>query len=356
MSAYAADHPILGALLGDTEISALFSVEAELQEMLRFEVELARVQAAEGLIPLEAAEAIAATCAGFRPDLAALRDGTARDGVLVPELVRQLRAAVGEPHARHVHVGATSQDVIDASFLLRTDRVLAILGHRLGGLIDRLRSLEAAWCGERLYGRTRMRRARPIAWQHKLASWRSPLERHRTRLEQLRPRLLRLPWGGAVGDRAELGKKADRVADRLADALGLARSARAGHSERDGIVELASWLALVTGSLGKLGADVTILAQDEVRELEIDGAGGSSAMPEKANPVAAELLVTLARFAAVLVGGVHQALVHENERSGAAWTLEWLLLPQLCVAAGASTRLAARLLGSLRLPCIERGG
>ncbi|MCS6778326.1 MAG: 3-carboxy-cis,cis-muconate cycloisomerase [Geminicoccaceae bacterium] len=355
MSVCAADHPVLGSLAGDAEIAALFAVEAELEAMLRFEAELARAQAAEGLIPLEAAETIAASCARFRPDLAALRDGTARDGVLVPELVRQLRAAVGETHGRHLHLGATSQDVIDASFLLRVDRVLAILDDRLDGLIDRLHELEAAWCDGRLYGRTRMRRARPITWPHKLASWRAPLERQRTRLEQLRPRLLRLPWGGAVGDRAELGESAQRVADRLADALGLARSARAGHTERDGIAELASWLALLAGSLGKLGADVTILAQDEIRELEIEGAGGSSAMPGKANPVAAELLVTLARFAAVLAGGVHQSLVHENERSGAAWTLEWLLLPQLCVAAGASTRLGAQLLGSIRRPSADRG-
>ncbi|MCL6608091.1 MAG: hypothetical protein K6T74_08375 [Geminicoccaceae bacterium] len=141
-----------------------------------------------------------------------------------------------------------------------------------------------------------------------------------------------------------------RDADRLADALGLARSARAGHSERDALAELATWLALVAGSLGKLGADVAILAQDEVGELVIEGGGGSSAMPGKVNPIAAEILVALARYATTLASGVQHALVHENERSGRAWTLEWLLVPQLCVATGASTRLAARLLASLRLP------
>ncbi|WP_333473656.1 lyase family protein [Xanthobacter dioxanivorans] len=73
-------------------------------------------------------------------------------------------------------------------------------------------------------------------------------------------------------------------------------------------------------------------------------------MPEKNNPVGAEVLVTLARFSAVLQGGLDQALVHENERSGAAWTLEWMILPQLVVAAGAATRTALALLGALRFP------
>ncbi|MCS7268736.1 MAG: 3-carboxy-cis,cis-muconate cycloisomerase [Geminicoccaceae bacterium] len=350
MSVCAFDHPVLSALLGDEEIAPLFSSDAELAAMLRFEAALARAQAAEDVIPSEAAAAIAALCARFEPEIDRLRRGVARDGVVVPELVRALRTALGEPHARFLHLGATSQDLIDTGSLLRLARVLCIFDERLRALVERLLALEAAWGDRRLQGRTRMRRARPISWAHKLASWRAPLERHRVRLAELRPRLLRLSWGGAVGDRAELGAKARAVADRLADDLGLARSDRAGHTERDGIVEFGSWLALVAGSLGKLGADVTILAQDEVAELVVEGGGGSSAMPGKVNPIAAEILVTLARFTAVLAGGLHHASVHENERSGQAWTLEWLLLPQLCVATGAATRLALRLLESLRLP------
>jgi 3-carboxy-cis,cis-muconate cycloisomerase len=356
VSVCAADHPILGALLGDPELARFFALEAELEAMLCFERALAEAEAAVGVIPCEASQAIASTCERFRPDLDALREGALRDGVVVPELVRQLRGAIGGPYARYLHFGATSQDVIDTGLLVRLQRVLAILDQRLDDLIGSLLRLEAAWSRYRLWGRTRMRRARPIGWPHKLASWRAPLERHRTRLEELRPRLLRLPWGGAVGDRAELGDRADPVADRLADALGLGRSARAGHSERDALAELATWLALVAGSLGKLGADVTILAQDEVGELVIEGGGGSSAMPGKVNPIAAEILVALARYATTLASGVQHALVHENERSGRAWTLEWLLVPQLCVATGASTRLAARLLASLRLPpAAEKG-
>ena len=100
----------------------------------------------------------------------------------------------------------------------------------------------------------------------------------------------------------------------------------------------------MTGSLGKFGQDVALLAQSEVGEIRLASGGGSSAMPHKVNPVGAEVLVTLARFNATLLSGMHQALVHENERSGAAWTLEWMLLPQMMAATGAALATAQRLL------------
>jgi 3-carboxy-cis,cis-muconate cycloisomerase len=344
------EHPFLGELLGDPETADLLSAEVELALMLRFEAELALAQAAHGLVPSDAARAIAALCASFRPDLASLRASTARDGVVVPELVRQLKAALGPPHASWIHLGTSSQDVIDTSLVLRLDRVTILLDGRLATIVTTLDGLARAWGDRRLMGRTRMRRALPIAWAHKLASWREPLLRDRRRLAELRPRLLRLQLGGATGDRAELGPEAHRIADRLADALRIGRAERAWNAERDAIAELAGWLALVAGSLGKLGQDVALLAQDEVAELVIEGGGGSSAMPHKVNPVAAETLVALARHAATLAPALQHGLVHENERSGAAWTLEWLSLPQLLLTVGAATRTALRLLGQLGLP------
>lgn len=344
------DHPVLGELLGDPELAPLLAGEAEIQAMVRIEAELARAQAAEGLIPADAAVAIQAVCGSFRADLGALRAATARDGVPVPELVGQLRAALGEPFARWLHVGATSQDLVDTSLLLRLRSATALLDARLDAIARALDALAGRWGERSLMGRTRWRRARPILWADKLASWREPLLRHRQRLVELAPRLFRVQLGGAVGDRAELGPQGRAVADRLADALGLGRAERATHAERDGIAELACWLALVAGSLGKLGQDVAILAQDEVAEVHLEGAGRSSAMPHKSNPVAAEVLVALARFAALQASAAHQALVHEGERSGAAWTLEWLALPPLVMTAGASTRQALRLLVQLRLP------
>ena len=89
------------------------------------------------------------------------------------------------------------------------------------------------------------------------------------------------------------------------------------------------------------------MAQQGVDEVTLSGAGGSSEMPHKQNPVSAELLVTLARYVAGQQGLLAQAMVHEQERSGAAWALEWMTLPAMCEAAGAALSHGGKLLGSV---------
>ena len=103
---------------------------------------------------------------------------------------------------------------------------------------------------------------------------------------------------------------------------------------RDGMAEAASLMSLITGTLGKMGQDICLMAQQGIDEIALAGGGGSSAMPHKQNPVLAEVLVTLARYNAVQLSGLHHAMLHEQERSGAAWALEWMLLPQMVQATG----------------------
>jgi 3-carboxy-cis,cis-muconate cycloisomerase len=340
------DHPYLSGLLGDEPVAALFSAAAELEAMLAFEVALAKAEAAEGLIPVEAAKAIADTAHRFSPDVASLRDATARDGVVVPDLVRQLRAAVGEPHGRHVHFGATSQDVIDSGLMLRLTRVLPLLEARLERLIGHLDGLSETFGAQPLMGRTRMQAAIPITVADRIDAWRAPLERHVGKMKAFAGGGLAVQLGGAAGTLEKLGHKAPAVRAALARELGLA-DAPQWHSQRDRIGDLGGLLAAVTGNLGKIGQDVALMA-DRGDEIALAGGGGSSAMPHKQNPVAAEVLVTLARFNAAQLGGLAQAAVHEQERSGAAWTLEWLILPQMVVASGAALRLAGELLSAIR--------
>ncbi|MGB3812710.1 MAG: 3-carboxy-cis,cis-muconate cycloisomerase [Shinella sp.] len=339
------DHPYLSGLLGDEEVASLFSAAAELEAMLAFEVALAKAQAAEGIVPHEAARAIAEAARRFSPDVASLRQATARDGVVVPDLVRQLRAAVGEVHGKHVHVGATSQDVIDSGLMLRLARVLPIVGDRLAALDRHLGGLAAQFGSRPLMGRTRMQAAIPITAADRISAWRSPLQRQADRLKALEQGGLAVQFGGAAGTLERLGDKAAAVRAALAGELGLA-DAPQWHAQRDRIMEFAGLMAAVTGSLGKAGQDIALMA-DRGGEIALAGGGGSSAMPHKQNPVAAEVLVTLARFNAAQLGGLAQAAVHEQERSGAAWTLEWLILPQMVVACGAALRLAGELFSSI---------
>lgn len=341
------DHPLLSALIGDEEVAACFSAEAELAEMLAFERGLAEAEAEEGVVPAEAAAAIAAAIAQFSPDMEALRAGVRRDGVVVPALVKQLRQAVGPQHGASVHFGATSQDAVDTSLALRLGRVSTILSQRLERLIALLDALNARDGGIETMAHTRMQAAISVPASRKIRSWRDPLHRDRQRLARVDEEIGVLTFGGAAGTLEKLGDAAGPVAHRLAQALGLRALPRPRHSERDGIVAFASWLSLVTGSLGKMGQDIALAAQSEVGEVKLASGGGSSAMPHKVNPVGAETLVVLARFNATLVAGMHQSLVHENERSGAAWTLEWMILPQMAVAAGAAMLTAERLLDGL---------
>ncbi|MCR6500623.1 3-carboxy-cis,cis-muconate cycloisomerase [Shinella sp. CPCC 101442] len=340
------DHPYLSGLVGDAEVAGLFSMAAELEAMLAFEVALAKAQADQGVIPAAAADAIAAAAHRFAPDVASLREATARDGVVVPDFVRQLRTVIGEPHGKHLHFGATSQDVVDSGLMLRLSRLPPVLETRLGALVTTLGGLSSAFGARSLMGRTRMQAAIPITAADRITAWRSPLERQAERLQTFAGSGLAVQFGGAAGTLEKLGGKGPAVRAVLARELGLV-DAPQWHSQRDRIGELAGIFAAITGSLGKIGQDIALLA-DRGAEIALAGGGASSAMPHKQNPVAAEVLVTLARFNAAQLGGLAQAAVHEQERSGAAWTLEWLILPQMAVACGASLRLGAELLASIR--------
>lgn len=338
---------LLHALAGDDTIESFFSEDVEIEAMIAFETALAVAEAENGVIPPEAAVAIEAACHGFRPSPEALRAGMEKDGVVGPSFVALLRQAVGEPHGKWLHFGATSQDVADTGLTLRLKPVVAELDARLAAMIDTLQRLKSAKGDVALMAQTRMQRALPFHAGDKIDTWLRPLERDRARLDEIRPRLLVVQFGGPVGTRSGLGGKGDRIADGLAGKLGLGASP-AWHTARDNIVEFGGWLSLVSGTLGKIGADVALMAQNEIAAVRIAGGGSSSAMPHKSNPVSAEILVALARFNAGLAGTLHQALVHENERSGAAWTLEWLVLPQMAITTGAALRHAGQLIETIR--------
>ena len=341
------DHPLLSGLLGDDEVAQQFLPQADFEEMNYFEEALARAEAAEGLIPEAAAEAISLACMAFEPDYATVREAAARDGVIVPEYVRQLRLRVGPPHDVHLHFGATSQDLIDTSLVRRLLPILPVFVLRIEAIVARIDELNARFGTKAIMGRTRMQDAVPITVADRLVAWRTPLLRHRDRLAELSPRLLVLQFGGAAGTLDKLGDKARAVAQRVGDAIYLPIPEHAWHSQRDNFAEFASWLSMVSGSLGKLGEDVALMAQNAIGEVTLEGGGGSSAMPHKSNPVRAEVLVALARYNATLLPAMHHALVAEQERSGAAWTLEWLTLPQMVMTTAGGLRNAELLLGQI---------
>lgn len=340
MTVSAFDHPLLSQLVGDDEVAAFFGFDAELYAAIAFETALAESCAEAELISWEAAKVIAERLRSFHPDMARLAAATRRDGLMVPDLVAQMRSHVGQPHGHHLHYGATSQDVTDTGLVLRLAEALAVIQKRLASLLGALREAERRFGAHKLTGVTRMQRALPISVADRMRTWIGPLERHAIRLNELRPRLIVLQLGGAVGTRHAFNNRGDEVARNLATRLGLGLPAHPWHAERDNFAEFANWLSLVTGALGKMGQDLLLMAQNSLGEASFAEGGGSSAMPHKQNPVAAEALVALAQFNASLLTAMHDAQIHENERSGSAWTLEWLVLPQMVVATAGGLRRA----------------
>jgi 3-carboxy-cis,cis-muconate cycloisomerase len=338
---------IFGALLTDAEAAAILGDAAQALAMVRVERALAEVEGRLGVIDREAAAAIASALAGFEPGLADLARGTAEAGVPVPALVAQLRRAVAGEAAGFVHWGATSQDIVDTALVLQLREVLALLEARLADLIDALAGLADTHRGLATVARTRFQQAVLTTFGLKAVGWLAPLPRHRQRLAELRPRLLVVQFGGAAGNLSALGGRGIEVMEALARELGLGCPAMPWHAQRDALAELASWLALVTGPLGKLGLDVLLLAQNEVGEVQEARGGGSSTMPQKSNPVRAETLVALARRNATLVGGMHQAMLHAQERDGAAWQLEWAILPEMVETTAAALSHARELARTL---------
>lgn len=338
------DDELFSGLFGDDLVSDLFSTPSTIANYIRVEVALTKALKEAEIIGVDAADAIVAACKTFQPDLDELRSAVARDGLAVPAFVRQLRTHIGNPYAEFLHFGATSQDIIDTSLMLclkqlnvEFERKINTLSGSIDDLIQRAGSVP-------LMGRTRMQSALPIEVKDRLLAWNGLLSRQTMKLKTLSPEIAVLQFGGAVGTREALGSKGDLVAAHTAKFLGLRNPINAWHSQRDILANYAGWLSLVTGGLGKMGQDMSLMAQQGVDEISFSNAGGSSAMPHKQNPVLAEILVALARFNAVQLSGVHQAMVHEQERSGAAWALEWMILPQMCAATASALKNAQNLI------------
>jgi 3-carboxy-cis,cis-muconate cycloisomerase len=183
-----------------------------------------------------------------------------------------------------------------------------------------------------MIGRTHAQPALPITFGLKAANWIAPHLRHRQRLRELKPRLLVVQFGGAAGTLAALGSQGLTVQNALAQELGLGTALLPWHTQRDTLVEFASWLSLVSGILAKMAQDVILLAQSEVGELhETDDTerGGSSTMPQKQNPIISEVIIAAARTNASLLSAMHNALIQEHERGTHGWQMEWLALPQM---------------------------
>ena len=349
MPAALADSALFRPLFGDDETAALFTDSATIRAMLLVEGALARVQGQLGLIPETASAYIDRASREVQIDPGALAAETAVNGVPVPALVSAFRKAMEAPeHAQYVHWGATSQDIMDTGLALRLRRLTAIWLARLDALVLALGQLARAHADMPMAARSYGQVATPTSFGAVVAGWGQPLLRHRARLIALQPDLALVSLSGAAGTLSAMGgAEGPAVRKALAEALDLGDPGASWHSERDRIDAFAGFIAGLAATLGKMGEDLILLAQSGIGEVAIAGAGGSSTMPQKQNPVGPSVMVALARQVIGLAAVFQGAGLHRQQRDGAAWFTEWLTLPQLCISTGRALAAALDLAGKI---------
>jgi 3-carboxy-cis,cis-muconate cycloisomerase len=314
---------------------AIFGDEALVRAALAFEAALARAQAAEGLIPKHHAAIIAETCDSIQIDVPRLAEETAHAGTLAIPLVRHLRAAVAqndEQAAGNVHFGATSQDVADTALMLQAQAGTALLERELSRIAKALAQLAELHIATPMLGRTLLQPALPISFGLKAANWLLAIDDAHRRIRAESEAAIMLQFGGATGSLAGMDGKALSVAARMAAELGLANPPMPWHARRNGVAALAGSLALVTGCVGKIARDISLMAQAEVAEAyepKTEGRGGSSAMAHKRNPTGCQIALSAALRTPALVATILSALPQEHERGLGGWQAEAPVLTAL---------------------------
>jgi 3-carboxy-cis,cis-muconate cycloisomerase len=319
---------LIDSLATTEPLAEVFSDRSVLQAMLEFEVALARVGARLKIIPQAAAEVIATVAIPAAFDIAALSRDTLRAGTPGIPLAKALTERVHAKDATaagFVHWGATSQDVADTALILLLKRAQPLLASDLARIEQALDRLAEQHQDTIMLGRTLLQGAPPITFGLKAAGWLAAVHRGSSRLRQSFEEALIVQFGGASGTLAALGAQGLAVARGLADELGLACPDAPWHTHRDRLANLVCACGVLTGTLGKMARDISLLMQSEVGEAAEpggEGRGGSSTMPHKRNPVGCALTLAAANRVPGLVSSYLSAMVQEHERAVGAWQSE----------------------------------
>ena len=334
---------------GTPAMRTVWSDHTLLARYVEVEVALARAEAKCGVIPAEAAEAIAAHADAGSLDLETLRHETDNVGYPILPLVHQLVHQCGEA-GRYVHWGATTQDIMDTADVLRIRAGLEIVEADVASLRGILSGLARRHRDTAMAGRTHLQQALPVTFGYKVAIWLSMFNRHAERLQQLRPRVLVGEFAGAAGTLASLGDKGLEVQAMFCAELGLGVPAATWHVARDGFAEVVNTLALITASLGKIAYDIMLLSSTEFGEVYepfVPGRGASSTMPQKRNAISSELMLAAAKAVRQKAGLMLDAVVQDLERATGPWHAEWMAIPDSFVLTAGALHQAKFALGGL---------
>jgi 3-carboxy-cis,cis-muconate cycloisomerase len=319
--------------------------EAWVRAMVDVEAALAAACVVEGLIRPQAGQAILRALQLGPFDVEAIAAEAGEHATPVIPLVRELRARVGAEFADAVHVGGTSQDIVDTAAMLVTQRALVPIVEDASAAMTGAARLAVAHRTTPMLGRTLLQAAMPTSFGLVAAGWLVGLERATVELERVRDTGLAVQMGGPVGTRSP------QIAARIASTAGLAEPILPWHTERTRIVQVAAALGGLAGFAGKIARDAELLAQTEVGEVREggEGRGGSSALPHKRNPVAAVSVIACVHRVPGLVATLFAGMEQEHQRAAGTWQAEWGTLTELLALTGSAVAWLADLLENLQV-------
>lgn len=339
MSAAIYDSVLFANLFSTEEMRNVFSEESLVQKWLDVEAALARAEARLGIIPEEAAQEITKKADVKNMDLSRMGEEIQHTSHPIVPLIRQLASVCDKDYGQYVHWGATTQDIMDSANVLQIKEAIELIEDYIRSIQEELLRLVQEHRKTVLAGRTHGQHALPVTFGYKAAVWLEEMNRHAQRLSQIKDRLLIGQFSGAVGTLASIRKDGLKLQEYIMEELGLKLPNISWHASRDNFAEFASFLGLVTSTVGKIANEVVHLQKTEFGELEEPfkmGKVGSSTMPHKRNPSKTQNIVTVSRLLRHEIAAFYEAMIHQHERDMISWQMEWKLIPEVCLLASAA--------------------
>ncbi|MCY9865270.1 adenylosuccinate lyase family protein [Vibrio coralliirubri] len=342
------DSTLYSPLFTQAEMKRIWSDENLIRTWLIFEISIAEVQADLGLIPQSAVTSIRHICNVQNIDWTRLAQDTQTVGMAIKPLVDQLADQGDDNVKKYLHWGCTTQDLLDTSLAMRVKQTLNIIRNQLVMLGNQLKLMALTHKRTVMVARTNSMDALPTTWGLQVSSYLQEITRHLVRLEEIYPRATIGMYGGAVGNLSSIGEQGLNVRKGLFAKLQLTEPKGLCNASLDHIAELIQFFALVHGSLCRIANDTETMGRASIGEVrEGEAGGGSSTMPHKANPRAANMIQTLSRMGWMYASGAPNLMDQQDVRSASMRVLNWSLVPEASLALSTSLERTDRLIANL---------
>lgn len=351
MASHVLDFLILGNNFSTSEMRAVWSEQNRLEKQVDVEVALAKAEGELGVIPANVADEIVKKADASKLSLQQIADEAAKAKHSLMSTINALQKQVGEA-GQFIHYGATTQDIVDTATVLQLKQSFTIVERDTKLIAIELKRLAKQYQYLPMVGRTHGMQALPTTFGFKLAVWLDEFVRHLQRLTEIKQRVLVGNISGAVCTYASMGKFGPLIEARALSSLGLNTPNIGWQAARDRFSEYASVIALISGTLGKIGNEFYNLMRTEINEVEepfSEGKIGSTTMPHKRNPAALEGLASLTAPLLKSVALIHESMKVEHERDAMSWRAEWIALPEINLYISAQLQTALTILKGLKV-------